>query len=276
MKNPMKAIKQWLSFILTGLVVIALFGIIFIQADLVTPSASFFLELGIVSALSVMMKVWWYDYAEDKALNEEDLKKEREDYFKFVDTRVQDTNDLDKYLVILNQENREHFIKTKLGCRTPKNMAKKTHWMCLWHPSYKKLTKEEIGQIRYDKLYFKILRKADKIRPVKSEEIIALSDSVLLYDSKNHLKEKKRAFQTVTTIVSVLLTTFLAMIALKELMLNWENVFRYVFYLVAITFTITWTLLKGYRQTRDETFDYLNRLKFIVDKYDTYKNKEGE
>lgn len=275
MKNQMKIIKQWLAAILTGLVMVTLFGIIFIKTDLVTPTPTFFLELGAVLGLTLMMKMFWYDYAEDKRLSEQDIKDEKDKYYKIVDDNVEDSNDLEKYLIILNQENKDRFVSNKIGCRTPKNLAKKNWWICFWHPSYRKLSENEIGFIRYNKIYFRCMRKADKLRPIKSEEIMALSDSNVLYDSKNHLNEKKRAYQIVTTIISFVFTTVLACMALKEIMMNWENAFRYVGYVCAMVWAIASTIVKAYKQTGDETFDYLSRLKFIVDKYATHKEKEA-
>lgn len=270
----MKLIKQWLSAILTALVVGVLFSVIFIEGGFITPSPAFFKELLIVCCLTLMMKIWWYDFAEDKRLNELDIAEEKQKYFDIVDTVIKDSDELDDYLKILNKENREHFINNKIGSRTAKRLAVKNWWICLWHPEYKKMTKDEIGQVRYDKLYYKCQRKADKLRQVKSEEIIALTSSEMLYDSKNYLKQHKRTYQIVTTVVSLILTTALASMALESLMLSWINVFKYITYLCSMTFTIAWTVAKAYKQTGDDTFDHLNRLKFIVDKFATYKEKE--
>ena len=274
MKNPMKLVKQFLSVILTVLVVGVLFSVIFIKGGFVQPSPTFFKELIIVCALTLMMKIWWYDFAEDRRLGEDDIKNAKDKYFKMVDDNIEDSSDLDKFLVVLNKENRDHFITNKLGCRTIKNLSKKTFWLCLFHPRYRKMTAEEIGKERYDELYYKIQRKADKLRQIKSEEIMALTSSLTLYDSKNYAKQHKRVYQIVTTVVSVVLTTVLASMALEELMLNWINVFRYVSYLCSMAFTIAWTVSKAYKQTGDDTFDHLNRLMFIIDKYATYKEKE--
>ena len=273
-KNPMKTIKQWLSAVLTALVVGVLFSVIFIDGGFISPSPDFFRELLIVCALTLMMKIWWYDFAEDKRLNEDDIREKKDKYFEMVDDVVKDSDELDDYLKILNKENREHYISNKIGSRTAKRLAVKNWWICLWHPEYKKMTKEEIGQIRYDKLYYKCQRKADKLREVKSEEIIALTSSELLYDSKNYMKQHKRTYQIVTTIVSLVLTTALASMAMENILLNWVNVFKYIAYLCSMVFTIAWTVSKAYRQTGDDTFDHLSRLRFIVDKYATYKEKE--
>ena len=259
-KNPMKTIKQWLSAILTVLVVGVLFSVIFIEGGFVQPSPAFFKELLIVCCLTLMMKIWWYDFAEDKRLSEQDIKDEKDNYFGIVDEVITDSDDLEKYLKILNKENREHYISNKLGSRTAKTLAVKNWWICLWHPEYKKMTKEEIGQDRYDKLYYKCQRKADNLRQIKSEEIIALTSSEMLYDSKNYLKQHKRTYQIVTTIVSLVLTTVLASMALESILLNWINVFKYITYLCSMTFTIAWTVAKAYKQTGDDTFDHLSRL----------------
>lgn len=273
-KNLMKTIKNWLAFGITILLVVVLFGIIFIVLDLATPGPSFFLELGVIVCLSFTMRLFWYDFAEEKRLSEKDLADEKQNYFKILDETVKDTNDLEKYLVILNQENREHFIKNKIGSRTPKNLAKKTKWLCFIHPSYRKLTADEIGLVRYNKIYFKIQRKADKLKSIKSSEIMALSDTDLLYDAKNYSKSKKRSYQIASTILSTCFSILIASIAFKEIMLNWENVFRYVLYLFAITSTIALTVVKAYKTTGEETFDWFNRLKNILDKYACYKAKE--
>ena len=274
MKLTIKAIKQWLAFILTAFVVITLFGLIFIKTGIVQPSASFFMELGIVLLLSVLMKIWWYDYTEEKRLSEQDIKDEKDKYFTILDEAVTDVNDLDKYLVILNQENRDHYVKNKIGSRTEKTLAEKKWWMIIFHWKWKKLTPEQIGNIRYCKLYYRVLRKADKLKPIKSEQIMALSDSEQLYDARNHLKAKKRTFQLVSTVMSFALTVSLSIMAMEEIMLNWANVFRYIGYLCAMAWTIAYTVISAYRQVGTETFDYYARLKFIVDKYATYKEKE--
>ena len=274
MKLTIKAIKQWLAFILTAFVVITLFGLIFIKTGIVQPSASLFMELGIVLLLSVLMKIWWYDYTEEKRLSEQDIKDEKDKYFTILDEAVTDVNDLDKYLVILNQENRDHYVKNKIGSRTEKTLAEKKWWMIIFHWKWKKLTPEQIGNIRYCKLYYRVLRKADKLKPIKSEQIMALSDSEQLYDARNHLKAKKRTFQLVSTVMSFALTVSLSIMAMEEIMLNWANVFRYIGYLCAMAWTIAYTVISAYRQVGTETFDYYARLKFIVDKYATYKEKE--
>lgn len=274
--NLMATIKNWFAFGVTLLLFVVLFGIIFISLDLATPGPSFFLELGVIVCLSFIMRMFWYDYAEEKRLSEQDIEDEKEKYFRIVDDVVDDSNDLDKYLIVLNQENRDHYIKNKIGSRTPINMAKKTFWLCLIHPSYRKLEKDEIGKIRYNKLYFKIQRKADRLKPLKSEDILALTDSEMLYDTKNYANSQKRKFQIVSTILTTFFTILIASIAFKEIMLNWTNVFRYITYIFSMLSTIAITITKAYKVTGEETLDWFSRLKFILDKYACYKENNKE
>lgn len=274
-----RAVKQWLAVILTLLVIFTLFGIIFVKAGIVQLTPEFFMELSIVLLLGLLMKVWWYDYTEEKVLSDPEMINEKNKYFAIIDKVVLDANDLEKYLVILNQENKEHFIKNTIGSRTSKNLSRKSWWMLLIHPSWRKFTPEQIGEIRYAKLYYRTQRQADRLKPIKSEQIMALSNSEQLYDARNHLQTKKRTFQIVSTMGSFLLTTVFSMQAIEQIMLNWENVFKYVCYLFTITFSIAWTVIKAHKQTKEETLDYYSRLKFIVDKYATYKEvtvKNGE
>lgn len=274
MKIQIKAIKEWLAWILTVAVILLLFGLIFVRTGIVTPSPSFFLELGIIAMITFLMKLWWYNYAEEKRLSEDDIKNEKDKYFKIVDAVIKDANDLEKYLVILNQENRQNFIENTLGSRTAETLQTRKWYILMWHPSWWKKSEEEIGEIRYSKLYFRVLRKADKLDQVKSIQIMALSDAKQLYDATNHLKAKKRNFHIFTTILSFVFVTALSMMAVEQILLNWANVIRFVGYLVAIIWTIVYSLIIGYKQTGEETFDYYNRLKFIVDKYATYKEQE--
>lgn len=275
-KNPMKKIKQLLTSIASALIVIALFAIIFIVFDIVEPTPQFFLELGLVLGLTLCMKIMWYDSTEEKILLSDEITTEKKNYFELVDERIEDVNDLEKYLVILNQENRDYFIKNYIGSRTVKNLSVKSKWLCFWHPSYRKLTPDEIGAERYAKIYFKAQRKADKIKPITSEELMALAESSLLYDSKNHSKEKKRMFQISTTLFSFVLTTGISLIAVKELSTSWNSIFRFIGYLCAMVWTVAYTIIVASRNTRNETLGQLDRLKLIIDKYATQKNKEEE
>lgn len=271
--NLITTIKNWLAFGVTILLLVVLFGIIFISLDLATPGPSFFLELGIVVCLSFIMRMFWYDYAEDKRLHEDDILKAKDTHLDIINENVEDSNDLDKYLIILNQENRDHYIKNKIGSRTAINMAKKTFWLCLFHPSYRKLEKDAIGKLRYNNLYFRVQRKADRLKQLKSEDILALTDCDMLYDSKNYAKTQKRKYQIVSTILSTLFTILIASIAFKEIMLNWTNVFRYITYIFSIVSTIAITITKAYKVTGEETLDWFSRLKYILYKYADYKTK---
>ena len=241
-------LKKILSFIVTALIVIVLFGIIFVKLELVTPSPTFFLELFAIVSLVIIVKFNWYDWAENKRSKEEDLIKAKEDYDKYVDKEITDIYDLEKFLKTLNEENRNNYIQNKLGNRTKDNC-----------PKYEELKE------KYTRLSYK------RVKEIKASDIKTRGNTLYLADAKNYQKEKKIIYQTITTIGSIIFSTILAYIGFKELMLSWANVFRYISYLFTIAFTMYNTITTAFKNTEVETLDHLTRLQFIVDKYVNYK-----
>ena len=124
---------------------------------------------------------------------------------------------------------------------------------------------------KYNKLYFKYMRKADKLRQIKASDIIELTDSKMLADSKNYLKQKKIIYQIFTTAISAVTMIGLATMAVDSIMLNWANVFRYLTYIVTIGTTLVTTVYTAYKTTGTETLDHLARCSYIVTKYKNWK-----
>ena len=241
-------IKKVLSVVVTALIVIVLFGVIFVKLDLVSPSPTFFLELFAIISLVVIVKFNWYNWAEEKRSKEDDLVKAKEDYDSYVDKEINDIYDLENFLKTLNEENRENYVKNKLKNRTKDNCPK------------------------YDELKEKYIRLSYKrVKEIKASDIKTRGNTLYLADAKNYQKEKKIIYQTVTTIGTVIFSTILACIGFQELMLSWANAFRYISYLFTIAFTMHNTISTAYKNTEVETLDHLTRLQFIVDKYVNYK-----
>lgn len=274
-KTPIKFIRKWLSIILTTLVVVILFGIIFIQLDLIEPSASFFVELGCVLILSLQMKVYWYSYGENKRLEEDlTLQDSKNDYYKQVDTVIKDQNEFDIFIQHLNKENKENYVNNKIGSRTAQTLSKSNKLFLFFNPKYKNKLPLEIGELRYEKLVKKYNRKADKLRKIKTSDFVSLSDTETLYDSKNYIKIKKRSYQIFTTLGAMLIMILLASIAFKEMLLNWESVFRFATYLGTIVWSSLMTVITSYKIAGDETMDYFARLSGMLNKYETWEGIE--
>ena len=100
---------------------------------------------------------------------------------------------------------------------------------------------------------------------------LPLTESKLLYDTKNYLGYKKNVFHIGMSIVSFVVTTFLAGLAFKELLLSWENAARFVGYLFVIIWTIGMTIMTADKVSKNETLDYISRLQVILDKYESAK-----
>lgn len=248
MKNLFKNIKQLISIASTLLIVIVLFGIIFVRLDLVEPSPTFFLELAAICVLVVTVKYNWYNWAEDKRSKESDIKEALTIYDDNVDKEITDIADFEKFLKELNKENREHYVLKKLKNRTPKNC-----------PKYNKLKE------KYERLAMK------RVKEIKACDVKTRGEVVNLVDAKNYQKQKKWTYQTVSTLISISTSILLACICFKELMMSWENAFRYASYLCTICVTVWTTIQTAFRNTEEEILDHVTRLQFIVDKYVNYK-----
>lgn len=247
---------------------IFLFGVIFIRLGFVELSTAFFLELGAVLLITIQTRLWWWSNSEDKRLAEPDIKDVKKQYYVNVDHIVKDVNDFEEYTKILNIENRDNYVRNKMGSRKPENM--KLNFID------KKILKRTQLE-KYNALYFKLQRKADKLREIRASEITSLTETKTLYDSRNHLKSKKRTYHIGMSVVSFVLTTFLASMAFKELLLNWQNAARFLGYLFAIVWTIGMTIMTAYKVSGGETLDHIARLQVILDKYEAYKGgkKDG-
>lgn len=254
MKNLFKNIKQLVSIVSTILIVIVLFGIIFVQLGLAEVSPTFFLELGCICVLVITVKFNWYNWAEDKKSKEDKIIDAINTYDDNVDKEITNIEDFEKFLKVLNKENREHYVNNKLKNRTPKNC-----------PNYDKLKE------KYERLALK------RVKEIKSCDVKTRGEVINLYDAKNYQKQKKTVYQIVSTIVSICTSVLLAFIGFERLKMSWENVFRYAAYLCTICVTIWTTIMTAYKNTENEIIDHITRLQFIVDKYVNYKEgKNGD
>jgi hypothetical protein len=200
----------------------------------------------------IMVKMWWYNWAEDKKLNEKELKDKERNFVDMVDSSVEDKNELEQYLILLTKENRDYYVESKTY-------------------GFKK-------DGRIYKILFRVFTILSYIvvPKLKGSDLITLTSTKSLYDSKNHRKRKKVIFQTGTSIVTTALVILIGNIAFKELLLNWANLFRFLLYLFSIVWTIFTTIIYAYRITEEETIDHILRLQHILDKYVSWKNSGGK
>lgn len=293
--------KMLLSCILVPLVVIALFGVVFVRLQHQELSADFFLELFCVTMLAIMCKLWFYPIGEDKALDEQQLKDKRDEYFKQIDAVITNAEDFERYLVILNQERKEAYVKNKMGdSKTEARLQKGGFFFKLFRgikilkplrdgdgriktdpktkevlypkdKNPKHLTPEQFGKMRYEYYLNKYTAQADRLPPIYSQDIIELRECAVLADSKNYRKKHKMVYMIATSITSVLMMIVLASIAWKQIILDWTNAFKYVTYVCTIFGTSISTLFMAYRTCKDDEESYISRCRNIVRKYKAYK-----
>jgi hypothetical protein len=218
--------------------------------------------------LTIQVRVWWWNNTEEKRLKDDDIKQAKENYYKNLDDTVTDRQDFDDFIIVLNEENRQNYISNKLGSRNKDNIK-----LNLIDKYILKRSQLE----KYNALYFRILRKADKLKKIKSGEITSLTELKLLYDSKNYLKIKRKAYHFGMSIISFIFTTLIASVVFKELTITPENAFRFTLYLFSIVWTLGLTILTASKIVGTEVLDHIVRLQDILEKYKSYKGgkKDG-
>lgn len=241
--------KNLFAGMTTIAILVILFMIIFIKGDLVEPTPEFFIELGIVSFLMILVKVNWYDWAESRRMRQDDIVTAKNTYDQIVDENITDIYDFENFLKELNAENRENYVKRKMKNRTKENCPK------------------------YDKLLAKYQKQAIiRVKEIKACDVKTRGDTVNLVDAKNYQKQKKIMYETLSTICSIFCTIALAILGVKELMMNVANLFRYLSYVGSVIITMLRTISRANRNTETEVFDHLKRLQFISDKYKNWKD----
>ena len=244
----MTVIKKWLSTIVTGLLLLVLFGVIFVRLDLVELSEAFFLELGIVASLVTIIRVCWYGDGENKALNEQSIIDMKVNYAKLVETSIDSQENLDKFIDELNALNRERWIYRKLRGKTKKSCPD------------------------YDKILQKLTEKSFKKVPIiTSTQILTRSTNYETINAKDYTKFKRIWYQSTSLALSLGMTILLGIIAYKELLLNWTNVFRYLTYVLNIIWALVSSLWSGYKNYKTTTTDHISRLTMIVNRYSEWK-----
>lgn len=241
-------IKKWLSTTITILLVVVLFGLIFIRLELVELSDRFFLELAIVVMLTTTVRIFWYNEGEDRAMSEPYIQEIKKTYSALVSTTVTSQENLDEFTNYLNHKNREAWVLQNLKGKTKKTCPK------------------------FEQIEQKLIKKSyKKIPVVTSTQIMTRSSKYETINATDYTKYKKIFYQSSSIIVSVSMTIVLGITAYKEILLNWENVFRYITYLFSIIVALVTSLLNGYKNYKMTTIDHISRLTMIVNRYIEWK-----
>lgn len=249
----MKAVKGQLQLLMSALftlmIVMVLFVIIFVVFDKQEPNAQFWTELVTTSVLAISAKITWYSSSESNRMEESDIVSAKDKYFKYVDDNVTDIKDFDAFLVVLNEERKQKYITRKIGSRTPENCK------------------------NYDKLLSKYQRKADKLKETTSIELItntAVTDDM---NTRDYTKIYKGIYLSFGTAISLFCSILLAFVAVKDIMWNVANLFKYLSYLFTVLTSTVSAVLKARKNTAKGVLDHLSRMSYVITRYINYKKE---
>lgn len=249
----MKAVKGQLQLLMSALftltIVVVLFVIIFVVFDKQEPNAQFWTELVTTSVLAISAKITWYSSSESNRMGESDIVSAKDKYFKYVDDNVTDIKDFDAFLIQFNEERRQKYIARKIGSRTPENCK------------------------NFDKIVQKIQRKADKLRETTSIELItntAVTDDM---NTRDYTKIYKGIYLSFGTAISLFCSILLAFVAVKDIMWNIANLFKYLSYLFTVLTSTVSAVLKARKNTAKGVLDHLSRMSYVITRYINYKKE---
>ena len=249
----MKAVKGQLQLLMSTLftlmIVMVLFVIIFVVFDKQEPDAQFWTELITTSVLAISAKITWYSSAESNRMEEADIVTAKDKYFRYVDDNVTDIKDFDAFLVMLNQERKEKYITRKMGSRTPENCK------------------------NYDKLLLKYQRKADKLKETTSIELITNTGITDDTNTRDYTKVYKGIYLSFGTAISLFCSILLAFVAVKDIMWNVANLFKYLSYLFTVLTSTVSAVLKARKNTAKGVLDHLSRMSYVITRYINYKKE---
>lgn len=253
MLKILQRLKTNIGGIITLLTLIILFGVVFVGVGIVELNQTFLVELTLVSILAIQTRFFWYTQTEINVLLDPELIKAKDVYDNLVDASKINITELDECLKEMDEENYNEFVKGYMGHVTPENS----------------------GQRKYDKMMAKARRKADRIKKLRSSDILTRGDTKVLYDSKNYMGQEKFTYQIVSSVVSVAITIVLASIAFNNITLSWESAFRYITYVWSIISAAIMTVFTAKRKTVKEFRSHLSRLQFILDKFLVWREHYG-
>lgn len=249
-----KDFRKYVGLFLTTLLIIALFGIIFVVLGIGDISqTSFWLELGAVFLITTQARLYWSDFYEKKTL-EEDVKivLAKENYNKRLDELDIDVYKFESFLNDLNEENRTYFYKNNTRHLTRENCK------------------------NYDKMIIKYKKERDKLRPITSGDILTKDSTTDLVDVKNRLNIRKYMYQTFSAVYTLISFILFGLVVFKYFEWSLENATRFLTYIVYIGFTMMMAINFTVSNTKKSTVSHLLRLQMVLDKYESWLKKGGD
>lgn len=238
-------LKKWIGPTLAILTIIALFGVVFLELGWAERSSRFYTELALVSVLALQSRFYWFESAESKVLSSDEIISAKKIYDDMIERTKINVTELDLCLIEMDRENYENSLKSTIGFSTPQN----------------------IGQKKYKKLVAKAHKNANKIKKLKSSDVLTRGENLVLYDSKNYQNKNKFTYQVVSGLLSIAIVIIITMIAFEQIKMSWENLFRYLMYVWSMFVSMVMTIIYATKKTRDNTLEHLSRLQLIVDRF---------
>ena len=255
--------------ILTSLIVGVLFCISFIALGIAELSVAFLVETGIILVLSCVVRIMWFYDGQRQALASEQVVKAKNGLNTALQ-KVTDTDDFDLFCETLSEQNRQHYIYSKVGTLTERNFEPN-----IFEKIYMKLHKSSKGDM-LERRRAKAERKSNKKKFIIRSSAILAGTEIEYISVKNYAKGHNAKFFITTVISGAASSIAFAMINPTTSVFSWATLWRFLMWLVNIIMALAFGWYKGRVMTADEYISYYARSNDVVQRYIQRKTNHPE
>ena len=269
MKNKTLLINL-LGIFTTILMIIVIYIILYLEGVIGPPDSAAIIEFGIITALAIYCKIFWYKSCENKVRTSPTYIADRQALSDEIDNTIEDAYDFDKFIEVENTLNYNKYMTSKCKAITPDNyrlsLRDKLHKRIHFRTTFSKA-------FFFNRYVARHERKAQKINQLSASRITTGSTCELV-DDRNFAKRDKMRYIIFGTVISVALFGLMSIIAFdrRSDVDAIETAAKMAMYVISMLFTILITIISATFNTKQDDYDYMRRIYKILDKYQNYKS----
>lgn len=266
-----KFLMNLLGILTTLLSLVVIYLMLYTTGAIVELTVSTIVEFGVLGAIAIYTKTFWYADTEYKVKSSDKYIKARETVLTELES-ITDANDFDMYIAVQNTINYNRYMANKCKHLTLANF-KPPIWYHIDNffriiSFQRKLSKLEL----FNRYVSRCERWAGRLHKLSSSGILTLSNHQFI-DDRNHAGRYKASYIVFGTILStsLLLVSSMVIFQQKEGIDMIATFTKLAMYVVTILFNIITTITTAHVNTEREDFEYFRRILSICDGYSKFR-----
>lgn len=271
LSNFKRIILNVLGFLATIATIGAICLLLFAVGVIRELTIAFWTELGVVSVLVIIMRIFWYKDTEFKVLTSKDFEDLEETVKRAIEDEVTDVDHFDKCINYINQNNYKTYVNNHTKNITDENYRYRLRERLM--NFIRRIFKKPIKSRAYYNAKFlkRVEYRAAHLHKISSSSVLTLSRSPLI-DDRNDAVRLKWSYIIGGTIITILLVTCISLIGFKPKDQLEEDVYiKLIIYVASILFTIAQTIFTAFMSTSINYKKYFRKIVDIIERYRSYK-----